>query len=52
MYGSFNNQVIYAVNNGDDANMFEQKTRIEYSLTDWFALTYAAEFEQIEGNSL
>lgn len=48
----FNNAAFYAVNDGDDADVFEQKTRVEYGVYDWLALTYAAEFEQIEDNSI
>lgn len=48
----FNNAAFYAVNEDDNEDVFEQKTRVEYGALDWLSLTYAAEFEQVEGNSV
>jgi hypothetical protein len=47
----FNNQMTYALND-DDRDVFEQKTRLGYGVTDRLAFTYAAEFEQKEGGSI
>lgn len=47
----FNNAAFYAVNDHDD-DVFEQKTRVGYGVTDWLTFTYAAEFEQVEGNAI
>lgn len=47
----FNNAAVYALND-DDEDVFEQKTRIQYGALDWLSLTYAAEFEQVEGSSV
>ena len=38
--------------NDDDDDVFEQKSRIEYGVTDRLALTFSGEFEQVEGNSI
>jgi hypothetical protein len=47
----FNNFAVFAENDRDN-DVFEQKTRIEYGVTDRLALTFSGEFEQVEGNSV